>query len=95
MSGTAGTLRDEARRGPLSHVRVLDFTALVQGPQEVYNGAFWEVPMGDGHRTSKALASPFVFSETHVGIHRIVPDPGQQTAELFGATAAGRDRRGA
>ena len=32
MSGAAGTLGDEARGGPLSHLRVLDFTALVQGP---------------------------------------------------------------
>jgi crotonobetainyl-CoA:carnitine CoA-transferase CaiB-like acyl-CoA transferase len=32
MSGSNGSAGDRARGGPLAHVRVLDFTALVQGP---------------------------------------------------------------
>jgi crotonobetainyl-CoA:carnitine CoA-transferase CaiB-like acyl-CoA transferase len=70
---------------------VQTYDDLAQDPQALYNGAFWEVPIGDGQRTFKAPGSPFVFSETPVGIHRSVPDLGQHTAEVFGAAVNGRD----
>lgn len=65
---------------------VQDYDDLARDPQALHNGAFWEVPIGDGERVFRAPGSPFVFSETPVAIHRGVPDLGQHTAEILGPT---------
>jgi crotonobetainyl-CoA:carnitine CoA-transferase CaiB-like acyl-CoA transferase len=64
---------------------VQTYDELVNDPQALHNGAFWEVPIGDGSRVFRTPASPFVFSETPVGVHRGVPDLGEHTAEVMGA----------
>jgi crotonobetainyl-CoA:carnitine CoA-transferase CaiB-like acyl-CoA transferase len=73
---------------------VQSYDDLRQDPQARHNGAFWEVPIGDGSRTFRTPASPFVFSETPAGVHRGVPDLGQDTDTLLGPAIAGRTQGG-
>lgn len=63
---------------------IQDYDDLVQDPQALHNGMFWEVPIGDGSQSFRTPASPFVFSATPVAIHRGVPDLGEHTEEIFG-----------
>lgn len=67
---------------------VQTYDELTDDPQALHNGAFWEVPIGDGARTFRAPASPFFFSETPAAIHRGVPDLGQHTAEILDGTTS-------
>jgi crotonobetainyl-CoA:carnitine CoA-transferase CaiB-like acyl-CoA transferase len=63
---------------------VQDYDDLLRDPQALYNGMFWEVPIGDGSQSFRAPASPFAFSATPVAFHRGVPDLGARTGEIFG-----------
>ncbi|MCU1495240.1 MAG: L-carnitine dehydratase/bile acid-inducible protein [Acidimicrobiaceae bacterium] len=64
---------------------VQTYDQLLEDPQALHNEMFWEVPIGDGTEIFRTVASPFIFSETPVAIHRGVPEIGQHTAEIFGA----------
>ena len=67
---------------------VQSYDDLVTDPQALHNGAFWEVPIGDGSQRFRTPSSPFVFSETPARLRRGVPDLGQHTAEVLGAGSA-------
>ncbi|HMK96458.1 MAG TPA: CoA transferase [Acidimicrobiales bacterium] len=72
---------------------VQTYDDLAKDPQAHHNGAFWEIPIGDGTKSFQAPASPFVFSETPAAVHRGVPDLGQHTSEILGEdTAPGAKR---
>lgn len=68
---------------------VQSYDDLIEDPQALHNDMFWDIPLGNGGATFRAPASPFVFSETPVAVHRGVPDLGQHTSELFGAAPPG------
>ena len=65
---------------------VQTYDDLIADPQALHNNMFWEVPLGADGRSFRAPASPFVFSESPVRVHRGVPDLGQHTAEILGNT---------
>jgi crotonobetainyl-CoA:carnitine CoA-transferase CaiB-like acyl-CoA transferase len=67
---------------------VQTYDELERDPQALHNNMFWEVPIGDGGSTYRTPASPFVFSETPVAIHRGVPDLGQHTDDVLGRSPA-------
>jgi len=66
---------------------VQDYDDLVDDPQALHNGLFWEVGIGDGTKSFRTVGSPFVFSETPVGIHHGVPDIGQHNEEILAGGA--------
>jgi len=65
---------------------VQNYDQLMNDPQAIHNGMFWDVGIGESEKTFRTVGTPFVFSKTPVTLRRGVPDLGQHTEEIFGTT---------